>query len=422
MAEPSCYVYIQLPGTFEWIPCASLKVREIADGRFEGTFTYGKKYLQRTNVVALDPFHLPLTERPQKFTQLKGIPGAVRDASPDAWGRRVIQAKLQRSEADVAELEYLLNGPDDGAGNLRFGRSIDPPGPQRRFNRTHQLPALIEAIQQLEEGGRLPHQILEELEPGTSMGGARPKVTIEDDHKIWLAKLPERADRHNWQRLEFATLELARAAGLHVCGTRLQSVARQEVLMLQRFDREWNADANAYARHGFVSGLTVLDAADGYSGRERWSYPLLADELRRWSSAPDADRRELFGRMVFNAMVTNNDDHPRNHALVRAGRGWRLSPAYDIVPVALVSQERRDLALNVGRYGRAASLYNLLSQCEVFGLSRDQAQAQVNAMLKVTESWREHYRALGVARETIDILEGALLPASFYLTQPPEAL
>jgi serine/threonine-protein kinase HipA len=191
VAEPSCYVYIQLPGTFEWIPCASLKVREIADGRFAGTFTYGKKYLQRTNVIALDPFHLPLTERPQKFTQLKGIPGAVRDASPDAWGRRVIQAKLQRPEADVAELEYLLNGPDDGAGNLRFGRSVDPPGPQRPFNARTSYRRSSKRSNNWKNAADLPLEILEKLEPGTSMGGARPKVTIEDDHKIWLAKLPE---------------------------------------------------------------------------------------------------------------------------------------------------------------------------------------------------------------------------------------
>ena len=107
--------------------------------------------------------------------------------------------------------------------------------------------------------------------------------------------------------------------------------------MLDRFDREWNPDANGYWRYGLVSGLTVIDAEDGYLGRERWSYPLLADELRRWSVKSNDDRRELFRRMVFNAMVTNNDDHPRNHALVHTTGGWRLSPAYDILPVPMVS-------------------------------------------------------------------------------------
>ncbi len=420
--EQSCYVYIQLPGTFEWVPCASLKIKEVGAGAFEGTFTYGKKYLARHNVVALDRYRLPLTQSPQKFTKLKGIPGAIRDASPDAWGRRVIQAKLDRSEPDIQEMAYLLNGPDDSAGNLRFGLSVDPPGPHRRFNKTHQLQLLIAAAQKLDEDGRLPHEVLEELEPGTSMGGARPKVTIEDEQRIWLAKLPEKGDRHNNQRIEFASLALARAAGMRVCGTRLEKVGLRDVLMLQRFDREWNPDAKAYARYGLVSGLTVLDAEDGYLGRERWSYLLLADELRRWSAKPDEDRRELFRRMVFNAMVTNNDDHPRNHALIQTSAGWRLSPAYDIVPVALVSQERRDLALNAGNFGRSASLYNLLSRCDVFGLSREEAQAQVNSMLEVVKGWKELFAGHGIENRTLEMLDGAMLPSSFFRMNVPESV
>ncbi len=420
--EQSCYVHIQLPDTFTWVPCASLKVKEVGTGVFEGAFTYGKKYLARPNVVALDRYHLPLTERAQKFTKLKGIPGAIRDASPDAWGRRVIQAKLARPEADIQDMEYLLNGPDDGAGNLRFDLSVNPPGPKRQFNKTHQLQALIEATQKLEVDGRLPHEVLEELEPGTRMGGARPKVSIEDDRKIWLTKLPEKGDRHNNQRIEFATLELAHAAGLRVCGRRLERVGTQDVLMLQRFDREWNPEEKVYARYALVSGLTVLDAEDGYLGRERWSYLLLADELRRWSTKPDEDRHELFRRMLFNAMVTNNDDHPRNHALLHTRDGWRLSPAYDIVPVPLVSQERRDLALTVGKYGRAASLYNLLSQCGVFGLSPEQARAEVIAMLDVVKGWRDMFAARGVEPGTLEMLQGAMLPASFFRTEPADAV
>lgn len=420
--EQSCYVYIQLPGTTETVPCASLRIRTIAAGAYEGTFTYGKRYLERPDVVALDPFHLPLSTRPQRFTKLKGIPGAVRDASPDAWGRRVIQAKLQRPEADIQELEYLLNGPDDGAGNLSFGRTVTPPAPRRPFNRTHQLGALVEAAEKLEQDGRLPHEVLEALEPGTSMGGARPKVTVADAGKLWLAKLPEKADRHNMQRIEYATLELARAAGLRVCGTRLERVGERDALMLERFDREWNPDANAYWRYGLVSGLTVIDAEDGYLGRDRWSYPLLADELRRWSAKSNDDRRELFLRMVFNAMLTNNDDHPRNHALLHTKGGWRLSPAYDIVPVAMVSVERRDLALEVGRFGRAASLYNIMSQCEAFGLTKEQAQALIERMLDVVRAWREFFTLQGVEPRSIDMLEQAVLPPSFFRDMPPDSV
>jgi serine/threonine-protein kinase HipA len=420
--ERSCFVYIQLPGTFETVTCARLTVAEVSTGVYEGTFQYGRRFLERKDVVALDAFHLGLTSRPLKFTKLKGVPGAVRDASPDAWGRRVIQAKLQRPEQDIQEMEYLLNGPDDGAGNLSFGTQVEPPKERRPFNRTHQLEALVAAAEKLEEDGRLPHEVLEKLEPGTSMGGARPKVTLEDGNKIWLAKLPEKGDRQNMQRIEYATLELARAAGLKVCGTRMESVGAKEALLLERFDREWAPEAKAHLRYGLVSGLTVLDAEDGYFGRERWSYPLLADELRRWSRKPDEDRLELYKRMLFNAMVTNNDDHPRNHAMLRTHEGWRLSPAYDIVPKPLLSLEQRDLALTVGKFGRSAGRYNLLSRCDAFGLDVAQARHELDSMLKVVQGWRDFYAERGVSKDDLEYLEQAILPQSFYRDAPPEPI
>jgi serine/threonine-protein kinase HipA len=422
VSENLCYVYVQLPGTYEWVPCASLKVKNVAADAFEGTFTYGKRYLERANVMELDPYHLKLTVKPIKFTMLKGIPGVLRDASPDAWGRRVIQARMEKEESEIAEMEYLLNGPDDGAGNLRFGLSVQPPGPAKPFNRTHQLDALVQAAEQLEETGKLPYEVLEQLEPGTSMGGARPKVTIEDGHCLYLAKLPEKRDKHNMQRIEYATLELARAAGLNVCGTRIESVGKSEALMLLRFDRAWNPDTGAYARHGLASGLTVLNAEDGIRGRERWSYLLLADEVRRWSTKPDADRLELFKRMVFNAMVTNNDDHPRNHAMLRTTASWRLSPAYDIVPVPLLSLERRDLALEVGKFGRVASMGNILSDCGTFGLSREEAEIVIAQMEQVVRGWKEFFFRHGVEERSIEYIGQAILPECFFRREPVDAL
>ena len=146
------------------------------------------------------------------------------------------------------------------------------------------------------------------------MGGARPKATIEDAQSL---------------------------CGLNVTQARLEAVGESDVLMLQRFDRDYTD--KGYLRFGFVRGLTVLDCGDSHLDRERWSYPLMADNLRRRSDKPEADCAELFRRMVFNAAMTHNDDHPRNHALLRGRKGWRLSPAYDLVPAPMVSLERRDL-------------------------------------------------------------------------------
>jgi serine/threonine-protein kinase HipA len=419
-SEREAYVYIQLPGTLDTVPAALLKVQTLSDGVQIGRFRYGDRYLQRPEAVALDPFQLPLARTVYEFTQLKGIPGAVRDASPDAWGRRVIEHKLERSAADLQEIDYLLHGPQDGAGYLSFGLKAEPPAPKRLYNRTYQLAELIAATQAIEAGRPVAAHLLEQLDPGTSMGGARPKATIEDAHSLWLGKFPSKEDRFNMQRVEFATLDLAQRCGLTVAKAQLQAVADTDVLMLQRFDRQYVDDGTdkGYLRFGLVSGLTLLDCGDSYLDRERWSYPLLADHLRRWSDKPEADCTELFRRMVFNAAITNNDDHPRNHALLRRPKGWRLSPAYDLVPTPVVSQQRRELAMTVGRYGRTASIYNLLSQAGRFGLSVEDAHKAIEAIVAVVRLWRESFFACGVSAHDIDHIAPAILPECFFFEKP----
>jgi serine/threonine-protein kinase HipA len=188
--------------------------------------------------------------------------------------------------------------------------------------------------------------------------------------------------------------------------------------MLQRFDRQ-RADLDYY-RLGFVSALTVLDAEDTYASRDRWSYTLFADQLRRWSNRPQADCAELFRRMSFNAAITNNDDHPRNHALLRHSDGWRLSPVYDVVPVPMVSLERRDLALTVGSFGRTASLYNLISQSGRFGLSKEEARSEVHQIATTVGTWRERFAANGVSEKDIEYIAPAMPPPSFLSEEPPE--
>jgi serine/threonine-protein kinase HipA len=417
-SEREAYVYIQLPGTLDTVPAALLKVQILPDGTQIGRFRYGDRYLQRADAVALDPYRLPLDKAIYEFTQLKGIPGAVRDASPDAWGRRVIEHKLERAAGDLHEIDYLLHGPQDGAGYLSFGLKVEPPTPRRQYNRTHQLAELVAAAQAIEEGRPLPAHLLEHLDPGTSMGGARPKATIEDANCLWLGKFPAKNDRCNLQRIEYATLDLARRCGLNVSQARLQAVGDSDVLMLRRFDREHTN--NGYLRFGLVSGLTVLDCGDSHLDRERWSYPLLADNLRRWSDKPETDCAELFRRMVFNAAVTNNDDHPRNHALLRRPKGWRLSPAYDLVPAPVVSLERRDLALTVGNYGRTASIYNLVSQAGRFGLTLVAARMEVDRIVAVVRRWRESFFACGVSAQDLDYIAPAILPECFFFERRPD--
>ncbi len=177
------YVYIQLPGTLEAVPAALPRVQTLSDGTQIGRFRYGDRYLQRQEAVALDPFQLPLDKPVYEFTQLKGIPGAVRDAGPDAWGRRVIEHRLERSAANLREIDYLLHGPQDGAGYLSLGLKAEPPVTKRQYNRTHQLAELIAATQAIEEGRPITAHVLKRLDPGTSMGGARPKARMRSAYR-----------------------------------------------------------------------------------------------------------------------------------------------------------------------------------------------------------------------------------------------
>ena len=406
-SERAIYVHIQLPGTLDTVPAARLRVEKLDDGTRVGYFRYGDRYLERVNRVEFDPFRLPLSRQTFTFTKLNGIPGVLRDAGPDYWGRLVIERLLGKSPNDLDDIDYLLHGPTDGAGNLSFGLEVEPRLAARPHNRTQQLAELIAAADAVQDGRPVPPEILERLEPGTSMGGARPKASVEHEHALWLAKFAERRDRMNVQRIEHATLELARRAGLDTSSARLERVGEDDVLMVKRFDREWNGAG--YLRHGLVSGLTVLDADEGHVDRGRWSYLLLADELRRWSARPQRDLRELFRRMVFNACVSNTDDHPRNHALVRQADGWRLAPAYDLVPQAAVAQERRDLALAVGEHGRTASLYNILSACGRFGLSVEEARAEFNGVAAAVRAWPEVFRELGVVERDSEVIAPAFL-------------
>jgi serine/threonine-protein kinase HipA len=166
-------------------------------------------------------------------------------------------------------------------------------------------------------------QIEELLLGGTSMGGARPKAVVEDEYALWIAKFNRPDDRWNSPRVEHAMLVLGRACGLVTAESKVLTIGSRDVLMVKRFDRE--KVNKGYLRASMVSGLTLLRAEDTTQARDRWSYVLLAEELRRVSAEPKKDAAELFRRMCFNAVISNTDDRPRNHAVIARDRDWRLS-------------------------------------------------------------------------------------------------
>lgn len=412
-----CFVYITLPGQTSAVTAGRFELITTRNGIPLGRFVYGKQYLARPDAVALDPIELKLAERTYETTGLKGVFGAIRDASPDYWGRRVIEKHIGKSH--LTEMDYLLHSPEDRAGALGFGLSQKPPAPRRKFNQTLDLAKLqqiADAIVGEEDlaADATVEQVGELMLVGTSMGGARPKCVVEDDNGLWIAKFNRPDDKWNNARVEHAMLLLARSCGIMTAESRLISIADRDVLLVKRFDRE--KVKGGYHRARMISGLTLLRAEDNHLAREKWSYILLAEELRRVSTHPALDASELFKRMCFNALISNIDDHPRNHAIIAKDREWRLSPAYDLTPATPIRIERRDLALSVGDGGRYANAENILSQSLRFLLDREAAKKLIDDMEKcVKATWYRVARGAGVSEGDCELISGAFAYPGFRL-------
>ena len=409
-SERECFVYIVPPGETEFVTAGRFRLSATDSGDAIGHFVYGKSWLERADAVSFDPVELKLQGKTYETVLMGGFFGAIRDAMPDAWGRRVIERNAGLGQVDA--FDYLLKGPDDRAGALGFGLNQTPPSPEFKYNRTLDLEQLQHAADAIvrddpELAGSAAQQAEEFLLLGTSMGGARPKAVVEDQNGLWIAKFGREDDRWNHPRVEHGLLELARTCGLNVADSKVVTVGNRDVLLVRRFDRDKDEEGR-YRRHRLVSALTLLESDE--NDRSKWSYLLLADEIRRVSADPEADLAELFGRMCFNALVSNLDDHPRNHAIIAKDENWRLSPAYDLTPSPVIAKERRDLALDCGRNGRYANKINLLSGSGRFLLGEEQAPKILNAMVeKVRSEWHPAMRRAGIGEQDCERIAGAFL-------------
>ena len=413
-AGQECFVYITLPGAISAVTAGRFVIETDPHGDPLGRFVYGRSYLENPAAIDIDPLELKLAAITYETIQMNGVFGALRDSGPDFWGRRIIEKRAGIPK--LREIDYLLESPDDRAGALGFGLNRVARAPRRKFNQTMELERLQELAEALvrDEIPSDPNteQAQDLLLLGTSMGGARPKAVVESDSGLWMAKFSRFDDRWNYPRVEHAMLELARQCGIDAAEGRIVKVAGKDVLLIRRFDRQ--KSPAGYTRARMISGMTALRTDDAPTARERWSYILLAEELRRIVSEPKADARELFCRMCFNALISNTDDHPRNHAFVAFGRNWRLSPAYDLIPLPTVSQDRRDLAMECGRQGRFASATNILSEYPRFLLEREEAEKIVYGMQEqVEKTWYSTALQCGVSVKDADTIRGAFVYPGF---------
>ncbi len=390
-------LFIYLPGETTAVPAG---VFTHSPDTGVGYFVYGRKYLDRENALAVDPAALPLGPVTREVAINKGIYGAFRDASPDCWGRLVMAVEQKLPPEAFTEMDFLLNANATRAGNLDFRKSPDAPEPVLEPPHFNQLQDILDTAARIETGQEAAPHLLRLLRQGTSLGGGRPKCTVAWQDALWIAKFPAQNDGLNIPRIEYATLTLAEKCGIRVAKTRLERAGEADILLVRRFDRD--RAETGWTRTGFLSALSLMqwDEAD----RLPWDYPSLADAMRRYT--PLSDVQELFRRMVFNILVRNTDDHPRNHGFLFDHGGMRLAPAYDIVPSMARPGVGTDfsLAMGVGDRGREATLENALTRAGRFGLPEEAARKVIHELKRLIRSWREHFSALGLSEKEIDAL------------------
>ncbi|ART57120.1 hypothetical protein CBP36_19645 (plasmid) [Acidovorax carolinensis] len=358
-----------------------------------GRFRYAPSYLRRPDAVPLDPIEIPLQEGEFRFGRMGGLPSAIRDSSPDNWGRTLIRQKFaaENYTAPIAEVDYLLCSPADRSGNLHFavdfGRDGEPQWDKRALT-PERIPEMTALKEHVIEALRNPHAVQGKPYPKemdallTGSGGARPKVNVSTRSGTIMIKMANPLeDKASNARLEEASIRMAAAVGVTTCAVQTNKETDQDFLLVKRFDISPEGH-----RLQMVSAMTVLNANDAPFDRTNWSYPQFARELDRWSSQPAVDKEMLFRAMVVRAMLSDADDHPRNYALIRdpmdpANRGggstlgqWRLAPMYDCVVGMGRGYKAPELAMALGDRGYEISEENILSRCASFGLSEPKAR------------------------------------------------
>ena len=371
-------------------------------------FEYTEEWLKDADRFELEP-GLPLTRGGFAPPDGQSIHGTLGDSAPDTWGRRLMQ-RAERRQAEregravrtLLESDYLLGVSDESRlGAFRFRRSD---GQAFLAESSRGIPALVELGRLLQCTDRIlrdeetDEDLLMIFAPGSSLGGARPKASVLDQHgRLSIAKFPKEIDEYSIETWEEIALRLAERAGIPTPHHELLEVAGRSVLLSRRFDR-----ANGQ-RIPFLSAMALLGAKDGQTG----SYPEMVDALARHGSQAKKDARALYRRVAFNVLISNVDDHLRNHGFLRFDRsGWTLSPAYDLNPVP-ADLKARLLTTNIDLEESTCSVDLLEASAEYFALSLPEARSILKEVALATSSWRSVAKEVGANGKEIHRMASA---------------
>jgi serine/threonine-protein kinase HipA len=398
-------VHLDLDGSPERIGLLRLQVGR---GVETVTFEYDAGWLKRPERFSIEP---ALTLSPGSFTApgKRAIPGSIGDSAPDSWGRRLMQrAERRAAKRDgravrtLTESAYLLGVSDETRmGALRFRRLRDDAFQAPLEDGVPTLVALgklVRASERILRDDESDEDFRLLFAPGSSLGGARPKASVIDQHgRLAIAKFPKETDGYSIETWEEIALRLADRAGIVTADHRLIEAVGKAVLISRRFDR---ADGK---RIPFLSAMSMLDMADG----ERGSYPEIVDALVRHGSQATADAEQLYRRMVLNVLISNVDDHLRNHGFLWRGRnGWSLSPAYDVNPTP-TDEKARVLSTNIDLDEGTCSLDLVLEAASYFNLKAIDARTIVGEVGSAVARWRDVAAEVGAPVREIERMASA---------------
>ena len=382
--------------------------RRAARGSERVTFSYHEEWISSPYGFAIDP-SLPVGPGIFRPSPGHAIFGAIGDAAPDSWGRTLMRRRERRSAEregrpvhTLSESDFLLGVPDEARlGALRFrhlGDDVFQARPETATPGLVALSRLRDAAERVIQGVETDDDLLAILAPGSSLGGARPKASVVDQRgRLSIAKFPKDTDEYSLERWEAIALDLAQAAGIRAAAHDLNEDRGRPIFVSHRFDRV------AGKRLPFISALSMTERRDG----ERGSYLEIVDALTTYGAQAPADRVELFKRIAFSVLVSNTDDHLRNHGFLRLDHsGWTLSPAYDVNPTPQ-DIRTRILTTNINFDDGTCSVEMLRSVAEEFCLKLADADVLVRDVARVTRTWRDAARRRGADEPEIRRLESA---------------
>ncbi len=404
--EQEVLAYVDLRGAPHLVGRLWMRTRR---DRESVTFEYDKNWLANPERFSLEPA-LKLGPGPFHTPSEQPLFGAIGDSAPDRWGR-VLMRRAERRRAERAgqtprtlrEIDYLLMVDDEARmGALRFAQREGGPFlaeySPAKMPPLIELPRLLSAVERALSDTDSDEDLRLLLAPGSSLGGARPKASVRDrDGHLAIAKFPNKGEELNVVLWEAVALRLAAKAGIAVPAWRIETAAGKPVLLLRRFDRDGGA------RKPFLSAMSML----GAQNNETRSYLEFVDVLRQHGAAPKEDMGALWRRIVFSVLISNTDDHLRNHGFLWAGpAGWRLSPAYDLNPVPL-DIKPRVLTTAIDLEDGTASLELAFDVASYFELTSDQARAIAAKVGKAVATWRKEAAKLGIGAPEIDRMASA---------------